>query len=93
MYFLSNIQHTIHTRSYYVRLICIKIIIHSGNRKVRTTEVEFRVLLTVQHYFISHHIKLKPFESTLGNLFLLETDSAYELHICETCATSHVVTV
>lgn len=46
---------------YYVSFICIKIIINSGIIKaVITTEVEFRVLLSVTHYFISHHIKLKP---------------------------------
>lgn len=48
--------------------------INSGNIKVvRTTEVEFRVLLSGKHYAVSHHIKLKPFESTFGGLFLLKT--------------------
>lgn len=36
---------------------------------VRSAEVGFRVLLSVQHYFISHHIKLKPFEYAFGSCF------------------------
>ena len=86
-------QHTIHIKE-NVRIIeeVPILIINSGNRKVvRTTEVGFRVLPSVKRYFISHHLKLKPFESAFGSLFLLQTDRAYELQIGEITAALHVI--
>lgn len=56
----------------HIRFNCIKMVMNSRIFKFVTTEVEVRVLLSVKHYFISHHIKLKPFESTFVCLFLLK---------------------
>lgn len=56
----------------HIRFNCIKMVMNSGIFKVVTTEVEIRVLLSVKHYFISHHIKLKLFASSFGCLFLLQ---------------------
>lgn len=56
----------------HIRFNCIKMIMNSGIFKVVTTKVEIGVLFSVKHYFISQHMKLKPFASTVGCLFLLQ---------------------
>lgn len=50
-------------------------------------DLEFCSALSI----ISHHTKLKSFESSFDTLFLFQTDSAHELEICETPTALHVI--